>query len=276
MVPSETTVGNRNVNVMELFDLKGKIALVTGASYGGLGYYSAEALAEAGAEVSVCDLPTRLNDLKITANRVKEIRGRSHFFDMDVANPVSVAKGIEKVEKEFGKIDILLNNAGVMLRKPSLETSLEEWENVIRINLTGTWLVDNEVARSMIKQGNFEGRRIINVSSGYATMVGPLPEASYVASKAGIANLTRDLAMEWAKFGINVNAIAPGVFYPTNMTRPLANDPEMLKFMSNRTLKKRLGDPKKDLKGIVVFLASDASEYVTGQIIYVDGGWNAW
>lgn len=263
-------------NVRKMLDLSGKVAIVTGASYGGIGYYSAEGLAEAGASVAVSDVNSNSRGLQKTLENLEKLGVETMGFEMDVSDQNSVIAGIEKVHERFSKIDILLNNAGVMLRKPALDMSIEEWDRIIRINLTGSWLVDREVARLMIKNGNSEGRRIINVSSGYATMVGALPESAYVASKAGVANLTRDLAMEWAKYGINVNCIAPGVFYPTRMTEPLSQDPGRLEIMSRRSIKGRLGNPERDLKGIVVFLASEASEYVTAQLIFVDGGWNAW
>lgn len=265
-----------NNDVRKLFDLRGKVALVTGASLGGLGYYSAEALAEAGADVAVSDIQSRHDDLEKTANRVKELGRRTLSLDIDIGDPKSIVIGISNIEQEFGHIDILMNNSGVMLRKPALDMDKEEWDRVININLTGTWLINREVARSMIKQGSQEGRRIINVASGYATMVGPLPESAYYASKAGIANLSRGFAMEWSKYGINVNAIAPGVFYPTNMTKSLSENPGILESMSKRSIKGRLGNPERDLKGLVVFLASDASEYITAQLIFADGGWNAW
>ena len=275
MTQENTEYDHKN-NVKLLLDLKGKVALVTGASFGGLGYYSSEAIAEAGAKLAVSDIEARKDDLALTKAHLERIGADVASLYIDVSNPDSVEKGVKNVEKTFGKIDILLNNAGIMLRKPALDMTIEEWDKVIDVNLKGTWLMDREVARSMIKEGNKEGRRIINVASGYATMVGAIPESAYVASKAGIANLTRDLAMEWASFGINVNCIAPGVFYPTNMTMPLSKDPGRLETMGKRSIKGRLGNPKKDLKGLVVFLASDASEYITAQLIFADGGWNAW
>lgn len=275
MEKADRTNDDKN-NVMKLFDLTGKVAVVTGASFGGLGYHSAEALAEAGADVAICDVQSRSDDLEKTATRIRELGRKVFAFTMDVGDPDSVRSGIKMVEEKFGHIEILLNNAGVMLRKPALDMTQEEWDRVIRVNLTGTWLVNREVARSMIKQGTFEGRRIINIASGYATMVGPLPESPYYASKAGIANMSKGLAMEWAKYGINVNTIAPGVFFPTNMTKPLSDDPGRLEAMSKRSIKGRLGNPERDLKGLVLFLASDASEYVTAQVIFADGGWNAW
>src|SRR5919202_3338161 len=129
------------------------------------------------------------------------------------------------------------------------------------------------VAREMVRQG---GGKIVNTSTLYTNIVGPLPESAYYASKAGVANLTRGLALEWGKQGINVNCLAPGVFYPTNMTAPLAKQPERLEWMRSRTLLGRLGNPEHDLKGVVVFLASPAADYVTGQVIFADGGWTAW
>ena len=160
-----------------------------------------------------------------------------------------------------------------MLRKPATETSLVEWQRVLDINLTGTWLLNRAAGRVMIGAGS---GKIINFASVYAERVGPVPESAYYASKSGIANLTRSMASEFGTYGIQVNCLGLGVFYPTAMTAPLKDAPETLRWMEERTLLKRLGDPERDLDGIVALLASAASDYITGQVLYVDGGWSAW
>jgi NAD(P)-dependent dehydrogenase (short-subunit alcohol dehydrogenase family) len=257
----------------DLFDLSGKVALVTGASAGGLGYHSAVALAEHGADVFVADLENRAADLDQTVAAVQATGRRAAAGYCDVADEAQVDAMVTQALGVFGRIDILVHHPGVMLRKDAFDTTLPEWQRIVDINLTGTWLVNRRVAREMVRQG---GGKIVNTSTLYTNIVGPLPESAYYASKAGVANLTRGLALEWGKQGINVNCLAPGVFYPTNMTAPLAKQPERLEWMRSRTLLGRLGNPEHDLKGVVVFLASPAADYVTGQVIFADGGWTAW
>ncbi|MBO0852393.1 MAG: SDR family oxidoreductase, partial [Nocardia sp.] len=173
-----------------------------------------------------------------------------------------------------GRLDILVHHAGVMARGPSLETAIPDWQRILDVNITGTWLTARAAAAAMIEGG--AGGRIVTTGSIYSTMVGPIPEPAYYASKAAVANLTRGLAAEWGPHGVTVNCVAPGVFYPTGMTAPLGDAPEVLARMTERTLLKRLGDPERDLRGVIALLTSDASAYLTGQTIYVDGGWTAW
>lgn len=256
-----------------LFDLRGKVAVVTGASAGGLGHNSALALAEHGADIFLVDLEDRAGDLKEALATVEATGRRGAVGFCDVSDEAAVDAVVSEALDTFGRLDILMHNAGAMQRKDAFEMTLDEWRRVLDINLTGTWLMNRRVAREMVETG---GGKIINVSTVYTNIVGPMPESSYYASKAGVVNLTRGLASEWGKRGVNVNCLAPGVFYPTNMTRPLSENPERLEWMENRTLLGRLGDPERDLKGAVVFLASPASDYVTGQVMFVDGGWTAW
>ncbi len=267
---------NPDNNVKNLFDLRGKIALISGASFGGLGYYYAEAFVEAGAKVAISDISSRSKDLEIAFKKLVDIGGDVRAYELNVSNEKSVKTCMKEISKDFGRLNILLNNAGVTFRKEALQMELDEWKKVIETNLTGTWLIDREVAGLMIKNGYSRGGRIINVSSQLGKVAGKFPESSYYASKAGIINLTRALAKEWGQFGINVNCIAPGLFYPTNMTETISEDSRMFQSLADRTLKGRFGNPAKDLKGISVFLASEASEYITGQTIFVDGGWTAW
>jgi NAD(P)-dependent dehydrogenase (short-subunit alcohol dehydrogenase family) len=223
--------------------------------------------------VLAADLPHRAADLEQTAAAVQALGRRAEIGFVDVSDEKQVDAVVHQALQTFGHLDVLINNAGAMLRKESFATTREEWQRVVDVNLTGTWLMSRCAAQEMVRQGQ---GKIISISSLYINIVGPLPEAAYYASKAGIANLTRGLALEWGKHGVNVNCIAPGVFYPTQMTQPLAQQPERLESMAQRTLLGRLGDPQRDLKGAVVFLASRASDYVTGQVVFVDGGWTAW
>ncbi|MCD4526565.1 SDR family NAD(P)-dependent oxidoreductase [Nocardioides sp. cx-173] len=239
---------------MSLFDLTGQVALVIGAAPGGLGERASIALADHGATVEVADIAG-------AALRV------------DVTDEASVAALFADVVARHGRVDIVVNAAGVMLRKPYDETTLEEFEHVVRVNLTGTWLVGRAAGQAMTPQGS---GRIVNLTTVYAERVGPVPESAYYASKAGVANVTRALAMELGPHAITVNCLAPGVFYPTQMTAALAEDPERLAWFSGRTMLGRLGDPATDFAGPLLLLASPASSYITGQVLYVDGGWSAW
>ena len=253
-----------------VFDMTGQTALVVGAGAGGIGQRAASVLSTAGAVVALADLPARRADLAETATGCV---GATTLHSCDVTDEGSVTRLIEEVVAAHGQLDCVVNAAGVMLRKETLETTVEEFERVVRVNVTGTWLVGREAVRHMSAAG---GGRIVNISSVYAERVGPVPESAYYASKAGIANLTRSLAAEFGPSGVTVNCLAPGVFYPTVMTAALADQPERLEWFSQRTMLGRLGDVERDLDGPILLLASPASSYVTGQLLYVDGGWSAW
>jgi len=252
--------------VTSVFDLTGEVALVVGAAFGGLGARAARDLGEAGATVAIADVPGRKDDLAVTPH--------ASAHEVDVTDEASVAALVADVIAQHGRLDVLVNAAGVMLRKPYDETGLAEFEHVVRVNLTGSWLLAREVAQSMTAAGT--RGRIVNLSTVYAERVGPVPESAYYASKAGVANVTRALAGELGGSGIVVNCLAPGVFYPTRMTAPLDADPDRLRWFSERTMLGRLGDPESDLTGPLLLLASRASSYLTGQVVYVDGGWSAW
>ena len=253
----------------DLFSLTGRVALVVGAAHGGLGGFAARQLAEAGATVALADLSARADDLRVTA---ADCPGSSTHA-VDVTDPASVESLVTQVRDAHGRIDVLVACAGAMLRREIELTSPEEWQHIIDVNLTGTWLLNRAVAPVMRAQGS---GRIINFSTVYAERVGPIPESAYYAAKAGIANVTRAVASELGSSGVTANCLAPGVFFPTRMTEPLRDDPERLRWFSERTLLGRLGDPARDLSGPLLLLASDASSYMTGQILYVDGGWSAW
>ena len=256
-----------------MFDFEGRTALVTGAARGGLGHFSALCLAAQGAHVIAADAPARAGDLEQTVAAVRAAGNSAESIRFDVTSEAEIDAAVLGSGEHLDSVDVLVHHAGVMLRAPSFETTLEQWQRVLDINLTGTWLVARAVARGMVERGY---GRIVTTSSLYAAIVGPVPEPAYYASKAAVANLTRGLASEWGPHGVTVNCLAPGVFFPTQMTQPLEDDPGRLAEMSQRTLVGRLGDPATDLASTVIWLASEESRYVTGQVIYVDGGWSAW
>lgn len=254
----------------DLFSLDGRVALVVGAAEGGLGAYAARALAAAGATLAVADLEARGEDLTTTAG---SCGASATTHTVDVTDAGSVQRLVHDVVAAHGRVDVLVACQGAMLRREIELTTPEEWQRVLDVNLTGTWLLDRAVLEPMRENGY---GRIVNVSTVYAERVGPIPETAYYASKAGIANVTRAVAAEAGTQGITANCLAPAVFYPTRMTAPLADDPERLEWFRTRTMLGRLGDPATDLTGPLLLLASDAGAYLTGQILYVDGGWSAW
>jgi gluconate 5-dehydrogenase len=255
--------------VRDPFDLTGDTALVVGAGAGGLGARAALALGRRGARVLVADLPARGDDLDTTVATLQEAGATVEALTCDVTDERSVADAVGHA----GRLDVLVNAAGVMLRKPVGDTSVAEFNRVLAVNLTGTWLLNRAAGARMAVA---HGGRIVNLATVYAERVGPVPESAYYSSKAGVANLTRSMASEFGTAGVRVNCLALGVFYPTKMTAPLAEAPDTLAWFRDRTLLKRLGDPDTDLDGPLLLLASPAGSYVTGQVMYVDGGWSAW
>jgi len=190
---------------------------------------------------------------------------------VDVNDEKLVKEFVEATYKKFGRIDILVNNAGIADATPSLKVAKERFANVINTNLISLFIVAREVAKYMEKA---KYGKIINISSIYGQNADIFPISSYYASKAGIINLTRALAVEWADKGIYVNAIAPG-FFPSEMTKGIFEDEEAMKHIITKTPLKRTGNLE-DLKGVLLLLASHASDYITGQTIFVDGGWTIW
>lgn len=257
-------------SVQELFDLSGKVAIVTGAG-SGLGIVFAEALAEAGADIVCADL--QLPGVQETARSIEQ-RGRAALAaEADVTDEAAVQRMIQSTLDRFGRLDILVNNAGIGIAGPPEEMTLADWKKVIDVNLTGVFLCAREAGKAMIAGGN--GGRIINIASILGAVASePGPATAYAASKGGVINLTRDLAAHWAPHGVRVNAIGPA-YFPSAMTSDAFAVPEVLSAIERLTPLGRVGQLE-ELKGPVVFLASDASAYVTGQTLFVDGGWTAW
>lgn len=249
-----------------LFSVAGKLCLVTGAS-SGLGLHFARTLAKHGAKVAVAARRLdRLDALVEELNHVERCAGVC-AVRMDVQDESSVKTGVNKVEELMGPIDVLVNNAGVAVTQLALTQTKQEWEKVLDTNLVGPFLVAQAVARSMVKAKR--GGSIINISS-VSSMIPSIGLASYCSSKAGLSHLTKVLALEWARYGIRVNAICPG-YFRTEMNSEFFDTPKGAKIV-NAIPTRRLGDPK-ELEGLLMLMASDnASSYMTGSVVTLDGG----
>ena len=246
--------------------LKDKIAIITGAG-SGIGRGIALTFAKEGAKVAVVDLSEEGG--KETLEEIKKIKGEAIFIKTDVSKSDEVAKMVSQVLRTFGRIDIVVNNAGIVKFSPMHEITEEDWDKIINVNLKSVFLVSKNVIPQMLKQGK---GKIINIAS-IAGLVGFDQLAHYCASKGGIIAMTREMALEYAKYKINVNAIAPGVI-KTAMTKDILNDEAQRKAMEAQTLYPRLGEPS-DIAWAAVYLASDESDFVNGEILVVDGGWIA-
>ncbi len=246
------------------FDLTGNTALVTGSS-GGLGLAMARGLAEAGASIVLNG-----RDRPKLAEAAETLRSAGHRISVcafDVADETAVIAAFEDFDAQHVAIDILVNNAGIQFRKPMLDLAAEDWRRVLETNLTSAFIVGREAARRMIRRK--AGGKIINIGS-LMSEVARATIAPYTAAKGGIKQLTRSMAAEWAQHNIQANAIGPG-YIATEMNKALVDDPKFDAWVKGRTPSGRWGTPD-DLIGAAVFLASPASAYVNGQIIYVDGG----
>ena len=251
---------------LKAFQLTGKNALVTG-SRRGLGASIALALAQAGANVA-CHGRSPAQDGIVEA--IQSCGGKSFYISGDVADSAVCERIIETTVTQFGSVDILVNNAGIIRRAPAIEFSAEDWNDILAVNLTAVFRLSQLAARHMVQRG--EGGKIVNIASLLSLQGGILVPA-YAAAKAGVAQLTKAMANEWAVHGINVNAIAPG-YMITDNTAALRHDATRNRQILERIPGGRWGNPE-DLAGAAVFLCSSASDYVHGHVLAVDGGWLA-
>ncbi len=252
--------------ILDQFKLDGKVALVTGARQG-LGQGYAIALAEAGADIAALDV----GDVTETAKSIAALGRRFMPIQCNLrdATVEDLNQIVGDIVTQLGRLDILVNNAGIIRRAPALEFSEKDWDDVIQINLRSVFFFAQAAARVMVKQG---GGKIINVAS-MLSFQGGLIVPSYAAAKSGVAGITKALANEWAKYNVHVNAIAPG-YMATENTAPIRADAQRTQTILERIPAGRWGTPE-DLQGVVVFLASSASDYMQGAIVPVDGGWLA-
>ncbi len=253
------------MSIHELFKLNGKTALVTGCKRG-IGKAMALALAEAGADIIGVSATLELEN-SIIEQEIKALGRNFSAYQCDFSDRKALYAFINQVRSDFPEIDILVNNAGTILRKPAAEHPDEYWDTIIEVNLNAQFVLSREIGQMMIAQG--QGKIIFTAS--LLTFQGGITVPGYTSSKHGIAGLTKALANEWAGLGVQVNAIAPG-YIVTDNTEALRNDPVRYKAILERIPSGRWGNPE-DFKGPIVFLASNASDYVNGEILTVDGGW---
>jgi NAD(P)-dependent dehydrogenase (short-subunit alcohol dehydrogenase family) len=257
------------MNVRQLFELKGRVAVVTGGSIG-LGRQIAQGLAEMGADVVLC--ARKVARCEVAAKELAELGVRTLAVECDVTQSESVDRATEEVVRQFGQIDILINNAGISWGVPFEQMKLADWERVLSTNLTGTFLMTQSVGRVMISQ---RSGSVVNVASVAGISGAPaeiVQATAYHASKGAVIAFTKDLACKWAVHNIRVNALAPG-WFPTHMTDWVIEHKKDV--LLDAVPMRRFGSDD-DLKGAAVFLASAASSYVTGQVLTVDGGITSW
>ncbi|MFB6465368.1 SDR family oxidoreductase [Cytobacillus sp. Hz8] len=256
------------MHVLKLFDLTGKTAIITGGGRG-LGAQIAEGFAEAGANIVLCS--RKVEACQKVANQLEKLGVKTLALACDISDPDDVNRVVEETIKEFGSIDILVNNSGATWGAPVAEMPFDAWQKVINVNVTGTFLMSQAVGRVMIEQNT---GKIINIAS-VAGLGGTDPRVmdtiGYNTSKGAVITFTKDLAVKWGPYNINVNAIAPG-FFPTKMSKVLIENGKNPILES--TPLRRFGT-ENDLKGAAVFLASEASSFITGDVLIVDGGTHA-
>ncbi|MEW6661112.1 MAG: SDR family NAD(P)-dependent oxidoreductase [Bacillota bacterium] len=246
-----------------LFDLSGRVALITGAA-GGLGQVMAVGMAEFGADIALTDLVPE--NAQETVATIAKLGKKARSYQLDVTDKEAVERVVVQVQEDFGQIDILVNSAGINNRKPAVEYTMHEWDQIIDINLKGTFLCAQAVGKVMLAQ---KRGKIINMGS-VSSVLGHPNHGPYAASKGGVALLTKVLAVEWAKQGINVNAICPA-YIKTPLTADYLAIGDHYQKIAATIPMGRLGEPA-DIVGAAVFLASDASNFVTGHLLLVDGG----
>lgn len=252
----------------EIYDIKGKIAIVTGGN-SGIGYEIAKTLAQSGAKIVIAN--RRREEGEKAAKAISELGGEAIAIPTDVSQKASVEEMVQNVVGRFGRIDVVVNSAGINVRKYALDFEESDWDQVININLKGTFLVCQAVGRIMV--GQKEGK-IINISSA-VEKIGMEMRAAYCASKGGVSQLTKVLAIEWAPYGVNVNAVGPGFMKTALLANLIEKDPTFVPMVQSRVPLGRLGLPE-DVAGVVLLLASDAGNYITGQTFFIDGGWTIW
>ena len=249
------------------FRLDGRVAIVTGAGRG-MGQAFSIALAHAGADVVVTELPGRESDAEETAAEVRAAGRRALVISLDVTQVSSIKAMVKQVVDEWGRIDVLVNNAGINIRQFAVDVTEDAWEQIVNVNQKGVFFCSQAVGQHMIARG--QGGKIINVASQLG-LVGDQQRAVYCATKAAVVNLTRVLALEWAPHAINVNAVAP-TYVRTPMVEALVQDKDVHESILRRIPLGRMAEPE-EIAGAVVFLASPASDFVTGHTLAVDGGW---
>ena len=251
-----------------MFDLTGKVALISGGSRG-LGRGFAAALASCGADLAL--VARGAEELRAAQEEISAEYGVDVLaLQADVTVGEQVEAAVEQTVARFGRLDVLINNAGLNIRKPALELSAAEFAQVLDVNLNGCFLLAQAAGRRMVTQ---RYGRVINVGSVLG-VVGATTVSAYASSKGAVSQLTKVLALEWAQYGVTVNCLAPA-YFATELTKPLFEDPVRREFIQSRTPLGRWGEPE-ELYGAIVYLASDASSYMTGQTLFVDGGWLAW
>ncbi len=253
----------------DLFDLTGKVAVVTGGSRG-IGAAICLGLATFGAEVAVLARDAATGQQ--VADKVTALGTRGLFIPTDVSDLSHCSRAVEHTTAELGRVDILVNNAGIGFTSPAEAVTFDEWEKVMAVNLRGLFFMSQAAAKQMIAQGG--GGRIINIASIFGIVGSELGASVYHASKGAVVNLTRALACEWAKHNILVNSIGPG-FIVTDMTAAIQEQPHLADLLERRHALGRFGCPE-ECVGAVIFLSSRASTFVTGENLFVDGGYTAW
>ena len=254
--------------LVEKFSLEGQTALITGAGRG-IGRGLAIALARAGSSIVVVDINEQ--NAEQTAEFLRSNIGvNAYSYIADLSKTGMIKDYVKDILGKCGKVDILINNVGIQVRKPALEFTLEEWNSVLNMHLTVSFAMAQAVVPGMIDRG---GGKIINIASINGVIAVPNTIA-YTTAKSGLGGLTRSMAVEWSQFNVRVNAIGPG-YCRTDLTEKLFQDPKKSEWVMSRIPVKRLAEPENDLGYVAVFLASEASAYINGQVIYADGGWLA-